>query len=48
MVPLERTVENKDPRRIFLLGTLFLTVIPRETMGNQILLQVFLLGAYFI
>jgi hypothetical protein len=31
MVPLEIAVKNKAPTRIFSLGTLFSTVITRET-----------------
>jgi hypothetical protein len=30
----EKTVRNMDPALIFLLGTLFMTVIPRELRGS--------------
>jgi hypothetical protein len=35
-LPLEVTVRNKFPAIIFSLGTLFLTVISRGTLGNHI------------
>jgi hypothetical protein len=47
MIPLEITVKNEVPTRIFSQATIFLTVISGETYGNQILLHVFLLEACF-
>jgi hypothetical protein len=47
MIPLEITVKNEVPTRIFSMATIFLTVISRETYGNQILLHIFLLKPVF-
>jgi hypothetical protein len=46
-VSLELTVRNEDPSENILRGTLFLTVISRGFLGNHVLLDVFILGAFF-